>query len=146
MAHCYVGSEVGTLHRVLLHRPDLELRRLTPSNCDELLFDDVLWVKRARQEHDAFADALNDRGVEVLYLSDLLAETLKDDAARHWLLDRVATSDDHGPIFAPVLRAYLRRWKMEVGVFFDGVNANSPADDVTRIAPDHPVFRVDQLS
>ena len=46
----------------------------------------------------------------------------------------------------PVLRAYLRRWKMEVGVFFDGVTADSPDDDVARIAPDHPVFRVDQLS
>lgn len=54
----YVGSEVGTLRRVMLHRPDHELRRLTPANKDELLFDDVLWVKRARQEHDAFADTL----------------------------------------------------------------------------------------
>ena len=61
-----VDSEVGTLRRVLLHRPGLELQRLTPRNKDALLFDDVLWVRRARQEHDAFADALADRGVEVL--------------------------------------------------------------------------------
>ena len=61
-------SEVGVLRRVILHRPDLELKRLTPRNKDALLFDDVLWVKRARQEHDAFADALAERGVEVLYL------------------------------------------------------------------------------
>ena len=107
MARCFVGSEVGTLRRVLLHRPDLELRRLTPSNCEELLFDDVLWVKRARQEHDAFADALTERGVEVLYLADLLAETLKIDEAQSWLLDRVVLEDDHGPTFAPVLRSYL---------------------------------------
>ena len=53
---------------VLLHRPGIELKRLTPTNKDDLLFDDVLWVKRARQEHDAFADALVERGVEVLYL------------------------------------------------------------------------------
>ena len=66
---CYVGSEVGVLRRVILHRPDLELKRLTPRNKDELLFDDVLWVKRARQEHDAFADTLAERGVEVLYLA-----------------------------------------------------------------------------
>src|SRR5947209_5879785 len=85
-----VHSEVGALHRVLLHRPGLELRRLTPSNCKELLFDDVLWVRRARQEHDAFADALVERGVDVLYLGDLLAETVKDDRARAWLLDRAA--------------------------------------------------------
>ena len=68
----YVGSEVGTLRRVVLHRPDLELKRLTPRNKDALLFDDVLWVKRARQEHDAFADTLAERGVEVLYLEELL--------------------------------------------------------------------------
>ena len=58
MAPLHVDSEVGRLRSVLLHRPDLELRRLTPSNCHDLLFDDVLWVKRARQEHDAFADTL----------------------------------------------------------------------------------------
>src|SRR5687767_7914127 len=72
----FVGSEVGTLRRVVLHRPSLELKRLTPRNKDELLFDDVLWVKRARQEHDAFADTLVERGVEVLYLHELLAEAL----------------------------------------------------------------------
>ena len=74
----YVGSEVGTLRRVLLHRPGLELKRLTPANKDQLLFDDVLWVKRARQEHDAFADALAEAGVEVLYLQELLAHVLTD--------------------------------------------------------------------
>ena len=78
----YVGSEVGVLRRALLHRPDLELKRLTPRNKDELLFDDVLWVKRARQEHDAFADTLAERGVEVLYLQDLLAETLEQPEVR----------------------------------------------------------------
>src|SRR3954468_24118905 len=107
MARCFVGAEGGPRRRVLLHRPDRELRRLTPSNCEELLFDDVLWVKRARQEHDAFADALTEHGVEVLYLADLLAETVKLDDARCWLLDRVVLDDDHGPSFAPVLREYL---------------------------------------
>ncbi|MFN8163352.1 MAG: arginine deiminase [Solirubrobacterales bacterium] len=78
----YVGSEVGTLRRVILHRPDQELLRLTPANKDELLFDDVLWVKRARQEHDAFADALAERGVEILYLRELLEQTLATEQAR----------------------------------------------------------------
>ncbi|MGN6254899.1 MAG: arginine deiminase [Solirubrobacterales bacterium] len=82
----YVSSEVGVLRRVMLHRPDLELRRLTPANKDELLFDDVLWVKRARQEHDAFADALAERGVEVLYLHELLAQTLAIGPAREEIL------------------------------------------------------------
>jgi arginine deiminase len=84
----YVGSEVGTLRRVLLHRPDLELKRLTPANKDQLLFDDVLWVKRARQEHDAFADALAEAGVEVLYLQELLAHVLTDAEVRKDLVDK----------------------------------------------------------
>jgi arginine deiminase len=83
----YVGSEVGTLRRVLLHRPGLELERLTPANKDQLLFDDVLWVKRARQEHDAFADALAEAGVEVLYLHELLADVLGDAEVRAGLID-----------------------------------------------------------
>src|SRR4051794_39083552 len=77
---CGVHSEIGTLRRVILHRPGRELERLTPSNKDELLFDDVLWVKRARQEHDAFTYTLRARGVTVLHLQELLAETLEDPA------------------------------------------------------------------
>jgi arginine deiminase len=107
MTTFHVDSEVGELRRVLLHRPALELRRLTPSNCRELLFDDVLWVKRARQEHDAFADTLVDQGVEVFYVHDLLAETMKDDAARTWLLDRAVSANDLGVGLAEQLRGYL---------------------------------------
>lgn len=102
-----VASETGTLRRVLLHRPDLELRRLTPTNAADLLFDDILWVKRARQEHDAFADTLRDQGVEVLYLAELLAETIKDDIARAWVLDRDVTADDLGADLAERLREHL---------------------------------------
>jgi arginine deiminase len=107
MTAFHVDSEVGPLRRVLLHRPDLELRRLTPSNCADLLFDDVLWVKRARQEHDAFADTLRDQGVEVLYVGDLLAEVLKDESARAWLLDRVITERDLGAALAGPVRAFF---------------------------------------
>jgi arginine deiminase len=103
----HVDSEVGTLRRVLLHRPDLELARLTPSNAAALLFDDVLWVRRARQEHDAFADTLVERGVEVLHLDDLLAEAVKLAAPREWLLDRVVTVERFGPSLAPWVRAWL---------------------------------------
>ncbi len=103
----HVDSEVGALRRVLLHRPGLELRRLTPSNCDDLLFDDVLWVKMARQEHDAFADTLIERGVEVLYVHDLLAETMEDEQARTWLLDRVIHERDLGQDLAGVMRETL---------------------------------------
>jgi arginine deiminase len=93
----YVGSETGALRRVILHRPDLELKRLTPRNKDALLFDEVLWVRRARQEHDAFADALADRGVEVLYLESLLADVLADDLAREQVLARTLSAVDLGP-------------------------------------------------
>ncbi len=103
----HVDSEVGTLRRVLLHRPDLELRRLTPTNCADLLFDDVLWVKRARQEHDVFADTLREEGVEVLYVADLLAETLKDEEARRWVLDRAVDERHLGATLARPVRTYL---------------------------------------
>ncbi|HEY6597029.1 MAG TPA: arginine deiminase [Asanoa sp.] len=78
----YVDSEVGRLGTVLLHRPDRELARLTPRNNDSLLFDAIPWVGRAQDEHDAFATALRSRGVEVLYLAQLLAETLALPEAR----------------------------------------------------------------
>ena len=103
----YVGSEVGVLRRVILHRPDLELRRLTPTNKDGLLFDDVLWVRRARQEHDAFADALVERGVEVLYLQELLAETLDIDEARESVLAQTIAAASLGPRLGPSVQEWL---------------------------------------
>ena len=87
----HVDSEVGRLRQVILHRPGLELSRLTPRNVDALLFDDILWAKRAREEHDAFAQALRDQGVRVHYFADLLAEVLDMAEARTWLLDRIIT-------------------------------------------------------
>ena len=103
----YVGSETGVLRRVILHRPDLELKRLTPRNKDELLFDDVLWVRRARQEHDAFADALADRGVEVLYLETLLADVLAVPAVRERALERTLAAVDLGPSLGPAVAEWL---------------------------------------
>jgi len=93
MSEFHVGSEVGKLRKVMLHRPGLELLRLTPSNHDELLFDDVLWVRRAREQHDSLVGHLKDRGVEVFLLGDLLAEALEDAEARKWVADHVVT--DH---------------------------------------------------
>jgi arginine deiminase len=77
-----VDSEVGRLRTVLLHRPGHELQRLTPRNNDRLLFDGIPWVERAQEEHDAFAEALTSRGVEVLYLARLLEESLTSEQAR----------------------------------------------------------------
>ncbi|MGR6966918.1 arginine deiminase [Geodermatophilus sp. URMC 61] len=94
-------SEVGPLQTVLLHRPGAELRRLTPRNNDQLLFDGVPWVHRAQEEHDAFAAELTARGVEVLHLDRLLAEVLTVPAARAELV--AAAVDD------PRLGATLKR-------------------------------------
>jgi arginine deiminase len=107
MFNPHVDSEVGSLRRVLLHRPDLELARLTPSNCEDLLFDDVLWVKRARQEHDVFADTLVAEGVEVLYVAEMLEEVVKEDQARAWLLDRAVDRRSLGASLAEPVRSFL---------------------------------------
>jgi arginine deiminase len=103
----YVGSEVGLLRQVVLHRPGPEIGRLTPRNKDELLFDDVLWVRRARQEHDAFADALAERGVDVLHLHDLLVETLAIEQARDEIVERTLRAARLGPVLGPALRERL---------------------------------------
>src|SRR6201996_4863260 len=100
----HVESEVGRLRQVILHRPDLELKRLTPANVADLLFDDVLWVSRAQAEHDAFAGALRERGVVVHYYSDLLAQTLDVPEARGYILDRLFDPRRHGPLAAATLR------------------------------------------
>jgi arginine deiminase len=101
-----VHSEVGRLRSVLLHRPDTSLRRLTPTNRHELLFDEVIWVRRAQEDHDAFAEALAERDVEVRYLHDLLAQTLATTEGRAWVLDRRISRTEQGHL-APDLRAAL---------------------------------------
>lgn len=99
-----VHSEVGRLRQLIVHRPGLELARLTPSNVEELLFDDILWAKRAREQHDAFVGALEDRGIVVHRLGRLLAETLAVPAGRAEVLDQVCTPDTVGPALAGPLR------------------------------------------
>ncbi len=99
-----VHSEVGRLRQAILHRPGNELSRLTPDNVEELLFDDVMWAKKAREEHDAFAQELRDKGVEVLYYGELLAETLEMSKGRSFVLDRLCTAELVGPALADPLR------------------------------------------
>ena len=99
-----VRSEVGQLRQVIVHRPGLELSRLTPRNVGELLFDDVMWAKKAKEEHDAFAEALRDKGVRVHYFGQLLAETLESPEGRTFVLDRVCTPDMLGPNLVGPLR------------------------------------------
>jgi arginine deiminase len=100
-----VQSEVGQLRQVILHRPGLELSRLTPQNVDDLLFDEVMWTRRAQEEHDAFAQALRDRGVRVHYFGQLLGETLALPEGRAFVLDRVCTPEILGPDLVDHVRA-----------------------------------------
>lgn len=107
MTKAYVGSEVGALRRVILHRPGQELARLTPSNKEGLLFDELPWVERAQDEHDEFAQRLRDLDVEVLYLQKLLEETLEVPAAREHLLSRLLDAEVFGPAAIDPLTAVL---------------------------------------
>ena len=104
----YVGSEIGQLRKVIVHRPELSLRRLTPSNCESLLFDDVLRVEQAGKEHDQFQQVLRDNGVEVFLLTKLLAETLADRKAKTWILDRQINEFRYGKTLATEVYTYLK--------------------------------------
>jgi arginine deiminase len=106
-----VSTEVGRLRTVMLHRPGPELQRLTPRNNDKLLFDGIPWVSRAQEEHDRFAEALRGHGVEVLYLTELLVETLASEDARAHSIRGVTASLRLGD----TLRDYLRSALADLG-------------------------------
>ena len=91
-----VHSEVGKLRKVMVHRPGLEHLRLTPSNAEELLFDDVLWVTRAKAEHDMFCEVMRERGVEVFGAEHLLAEALIKPDAKDWVSDHILSERQIG--------------------------------------------------
>jgi arginine deiminase len=108
MATFGVHSEVGKLRQVIVHRPELSLKRLTPENHDELLFDDVLWVEKAQWEHDQFVARMRERGTEVLYVQDLLSEALAaSPEVRQRLVERVTTAHVVGPALVDDVRAVL---------------------------------------
>src|SRR4030042_2534543 len=103
-----VHSEVGKLRKVLVHRPELSLQRLTPANCSDLLFDDVLWVERAQVEHDQFVEVMRTRGVEVFYVMDLLSDTLQaSQEAKRLLIEQVATEYTVGWALVDEIRKFL---------------------------------------
>jgi arginine deiminase len=89
-------SEVGRLRKVMVHRPGLEHSRLTPSNAEELLFDGVLWVARAKAEHDMFCEAMRKRGVEVFEAEELLAQALANPEARDWVSGHILNEREVG--------------------------------------------------
>ena len=107
MASFGVHSEVGKLNTVMVCRPGLAHQRLTPGNCKDLLFDDVIWVHEAQKDHHDFVLKMQERGVEVLDLHELLAETLESKAARKFVLDRRVTDNTVGPGSAQTVRPWL---------------------------------------
>ena len=103
-----VHSEVGRLRKVMVHRPELSLQRLTPTNHDDLLFDDVLWVERAQYEHDQFVAKMQERGVEVYLLRDLLSQTLEaSEDARRKLVELAASEFTVGLSMVDEVRSVL---------------------------------------
>ncbi|WP_372239862.1 arginine deiminase [Pseudomonas sp. A-1] len=102
-----VHSEAGKLHKVMVCSPGLAHLRLTPNNCDELLFDDVIWVSQAKRDHFDFAAKMQDRGVEVVEMHNLLAETLQDKEALKWILDRKLSANQVGVGFGEEMRSWL---------------------------------------
>src|SRR3954469_17259757 len=102
-----VHSEVGTLRTVMVCRPGLAHQRLTPGNCAELLFDDVLWVHESQKDHYDFVLKMRERGIEVLEQHDLLEERITDTRARALVLDRRITANDVGAGMVGVVRPWL---------------------------------------
>ena len=100
-------SEVGRLRRVIVHRPGLEHSRLTPSNAEELLFDDVLWVARAKAEHDMFAEAMRERGVEVFEAETLLAEALVKPEVKEWVSGNILSERQVGVLASQRAREWV---------------------------------------
>src|SRR4051812_25787414 len=112
MSEFGVNSEVGKLRKVMVHRPELSLKRLTPSNHDGLLFDDVLWVERAQWEHDQFVARMRERGVEDYLLVDLLAEALAaSEEARKRIIELVVSEYTVGWSLVDEIRELL--WGLE---------------------------------
>jgi arginine deiminase len=108
MSEFGVHSEVGKLRKVIVHRPGLEMRRLTPSNCQELLFDDVIWTRRARQEHDAFVDLMSEEfGVVVYRVHELLQDVVDDPEGRAYILDRKLVPNEVGVGGTATMRAWM---------------------------------------
>src|SRR5512145_1495816 len=107
MAKFGVHSEVGKLRTVMVCRPGLAHQRLTPGNCHGLLFDDVIWVQEAQKDHYGFVLKMQERGVEVLELHDLLARTLESQEARAFVLDRRITPNAVGLGVAQRMRPWL---------------------------------------
>ena len=110
MGGIHVTSEIGKLKKVLLHRPGKELLNLTPDTLGELLFDDIPFLPDAQKEHDGFAKALTDNGVEVVYLEDLMTEVLdiSQDIKNQFVEQFVKEANIHSNTLREVTTEYLK--------------------------------------
>src|SRR3954452_4044677 len=129
------NSEVGLLRSVIVHRPDLAHERLSPTNAHELLFDDVIWVRRARQEFDAFVDVMGSEGTEVLLFHKLLVETLQDAVARDWVLERRLRPEEVTELFSKELTAWMKEMPAEelATKLTGGVTVSELPDDIRTV-------------
>ena len=125
-----VHSEVGTLHKVMVHRPGLEHRRLTPHNAEELLFDDVIWVDKAEEEHDAFVQTMRGRGVEVFEVEELFAEAMEKPECKEWVLDNILADRMIGTSAAK--RAREQMASMTTTDWADYIIGGITKDDIVR--------------
>ena len=128
-------SEVGTLRTVIVHRPDLAHERLSPTNCHELLFDDVIWVRRAQEEFDHFVHVMRGRGVEVLLFHELLAETLGQPDARDWVLSRRLRPEEVTALFSRELTSWMMEMPSEelATRLTGGVTLRELPDDIVSV-------------
>ena len=132
-----VHSEVGKLRKVIVHRPGLEMRRLTPSNAEELLFDDVIWVRKARQDHDAFVDLMHEEfGVQVFRVHELLEDVVKDPDGRKYILDRKITPNEVGVGGTVELRAWMDEMEPArlVAHLIGGITVSELPEDFRKLA------------
>ena len=137
MSEFGVHSEVGKLRKVIVHRPGLEMRRLTPTNAAELLFDDVIWTRRARQEHDAFYDLMHEEfGVQVMRVHELLKDVVDDPEGRAYILDRKLVPNEVGVGGAPELQAWMGEMDSEtlVAHLIGGVTVAELPEDFRKLA------------
>ena len=142
----HVDSEVGSLRQVLLHEPELALKRLTPSNKDGFLFDDVLWVARAVEEHHEFQELLRSQGVRVHLLADLLRETIEIPEAKKHILDAVIDERWLGPLATDTIRNALDSMDVEAqqSVLTGGITPTRARSD--RSAGSRPKTRTEPAS
>ena len=137
MSEYGVHSEVGRLRKVIVHRPGLEMRRLTPTNAADLLFDDVIWVRKARQDHNAFVDLMREEfDIQVMRVHELLADVVDDPEGRAYILDRKLTPNEVGINGARELRAWMDEMdsKKLVGHLIGGVTVNELPSDFGKLA------------